>query len=56
LPVYLLNGCRVFEVITEELLEVCCGECLEFEVLQVGFQEGFKGFGASHNSLGTQAV
>ena len=55
LPVYLLSGCRVFEVITEELLEICCGECLELEVLQVGFQEGLKGLGSSHKSLGTQA-
>lgn len=54
LPVYLLNGVCAFEVITEELLEVCSGECAELEVLQVGFQECFKGLGPPHKPLHTQ--
>ena len=51
LPVYLLDGLRLSEVGAEEVLEVICGERLELEVLQVGFQEGLKGFWASHESL-----
>ena len=42
LPVYLLNGLCVFEVVTEVVLEVGSSERLELEVLQVCLQESLK--------------
>ena len=51
LPVYVLDNFCVPEVVTEEALEVVCGERPELVMLQVGLQEGFKGLGASHKSL-----